>query len=76
MKIPEAFRDLARAAREADWTIHLTGGGHLAWCPPSGPVVFTPSTPSEWRGIRNARARLTRAGLRTGGKMKPGRGTP
>jgi hypothetical protein len=62
-KVPEPYRELARRARGAGWRITHTGSGHLAWRPPSGRVVFTPSTPSSPRGIAEVKAKLRRAGL-------------
>jgi hypothetical protein len=62
-KIPDAFRAAARRADAAGWTITYRGSGHLAWKPPSGRMVFTPATPSDPRGMRNALAKLRRAGL-------------
>ena len=66
MKLPEPYRKLARAARDAGWTVTLTPGGHLCWRPPEGPAVITASTPSDRRGVRNGRARLRAAGLAAG----------
>lgn len=64
-KIPEPLRAMAAAAREQRWTLTLTGGGHIKWKPPSGPPVFTPSTPGGGnRSISNCLAMLRRAGLR------------
>ena len=63
LRVPESYRKLARAARRAGWTITVTRGGHLAWKPPSGRVIYTPSTPSDRRGARNNMAELRRAGL-------------
>ena len=63
LRVPESYRKLARAARRAGWTITPTGGGHLAWKPPSGRVIYTPSTPSDRHGTRNTAALLRRAGL-------------
>lgn len=63
LKLPESYRKLARAARRSGWQITRTGGGHLAWKPPSGRVIYTPATPSCSRSVRNNRAELRRAGL-------------
>jgi len=62
-KLPECYRELARAARAAGWTITRRRGGHLAWRSPSGAVVFTPASPSDRRSVRNNAAELRRAGL-------------
>ena len=63
-KIPEPLRAMAAAARKQRWTLTRTGGGHIRWKPPSGPPVFTPSTPGGGnRSIGNTLAKLRRAGL-------------
>ena len=63
-KIPEPLRAAARLARRLGWSVTYTGGGHLRWKPPSGPPVFTPSTPGAGnRSISNCLADLRRAGL-------------
>jgi hypothetical protein len=64
LKIPDGLRAMADLARRLEWTITRCGSGHLAWRSPDGTVVFTASTPSDLRGVRNARAKLRRAGLR------------
>ena len=63
VKVPEAYRTLARAAREARWKITRHGSGHLRWQSPAGVVVTTAATPSDHRAVLNDRARLRRAGL-------------
>ena len=63
MKIPKEYRPLAKAAREQDWTIGPTKGGHLVWISPSGGKVFTPATPSDWRSLPNVIRKLKHKGL-------------
>lgn len=64
MKLPESYRDIARTARKAGWTItRRRRSGHLRWESPSGAVVFSPSTPSSSRSAENVLAELRRAGL-------------
>lgn len=63
LRVPESYRKLARAARRAGWEISRTRGGHLAWKPPSGMVIYTAATPSGSRSVRNDTAELRRAGL-------------
>lgn len=62
LRIPEPYRDLARAARKAGWVIEPSGKGHLRWTAPDGSWVITAATPSSW-GARDDRAKLRRAGL-------------
>lgn len=42
------------------WRIELTKGDHVVFIGP-GTKVFVPQTPSEYRGMKNARAQLRRA---------------
>jgi predicted RNA binding protein YcfA (HicA-like mRNA interferase family) len=60
---PGTIRDIIKAAQRQGWTVTMTGGNHYRFKSPAGPVVFTASTPSDWRAIRNIVARLRRAGL-------------
>ena len=53
-----------RAIRAQGWAIETTGGGHLKLIPRSGGPVFTGSTPSDCRAIKNLRALLRRRGAR------------
>lgn len=62
LRIPEPYRDLARAARKAGWAIEVSGKGHLRWTAPDGTVVITAATPSPG-GARDDRVKLRRAGL-------------
>ena len=63
-RVPEPLRTLARTARRSGWVIAHTGSGHLRWTSPEGAAVITASTPGGGnRSVRNARARLRRAGL-------------
>lgn len=55
-------RQLIRLAKKQGWSAELTKGGHVRLTPPNGDYIVMPS-PSDWRGIRNAKARLRRAGL-------------
>lgn len=50
-------------ARDQGWDVALTKNNHWRFKSPKGPVVFTSSTASDWRAIRNHVARLRRAGL-------------
>lgn len=64
MKIPESYRDWAKAARKQGWKIARTRHNHLAWTPPGGRTVFTPGTPSSCAGgSLRVKAKLRRAGL-------------
>jgi hypothetical protein len=52
---------LAKLTR-AGWEARVTGSGHWRLRAPSGALIFTASTPSDYRGLANLRARLRRAG--------------
>ena len=58
-------KQLLEKAEAAGWTTKRTGGGHYCLRPPSPRTgqVFIPSTPSDGRSLRNARAMLKRWGL-------------
>lgn len=60
----KSLRDWARLAQSLGWKITETGSGHMRWCAPDGTLVFTSSTPGDYRSLMNDRARLRRAGLR------------
>lgn len=64
MTIPRLWRDLARHATAAGWTIRRTRRGHLVWIGPDGLRLVTGSTPGDRRATRNHRAALRRAGLK------------
>lgn len=55
------LRQLLRRVDRLGWTIQQ-GGSHLKVIGPNGAFVTVPSTPSDWRAIRNCRAQLRRAG--------------
>jgi hypothetical protein len=56
------LRQLMRSAVRQGWKVQRTGGGHLAWCSPAGAVVFSASTPSDWRALQNHKAHLRKHG--------------
>jgi predicted RNA binding protein YcfA (HicA-like mRNA interferase family) len=55
--------ELVRRARAHGWVVQKTRGGHLRWKSPDGKVVFSGSTPSDVRAVRNIRSSLRRMGL-------------
>lgn len=57
------LKDIIARVKRAGWAVLYTGGGHLKLCPPQGGAIFTGSTPSDPRALRNLRAHLKRAGL-------------
>jgi hypothetical protein len=61
------YRALARLAQAHGWTVRPTRGGHLLWTSPAGDRVVSAGTSASWRGLRNHRARLRRAGLDVAG---------
>ncbi len=58
------LQQLVAAARKAGWSVRKRRGGHLVWQRPDGDgLIFSASTPSDWRSLANVRASLRRAGL-------------
>lgn len=57
------YGPLVEAAIAAGWTLERTGSNHLKLKAPDGKIVFLPSSPSDWRGAKNARSLLRRYGL-------------
>jgi hypothetical protein len=55
------LKALVRLYAEWGWTIEKTNGGHLRFKGPKGELVFSGSTPSDWRSLANLRASLKRA---------------
>jgi len=52
-------------AQHPRWRLSPTGSGHLKLTDPTGAIVFTGATPSNWHSLKNLRAilrRLERAG--------------
>lgn len=64
MKIPKEYRPLAAKAKEQNWTISPTRGGHLVWLSPKGDKVYSPSTPSDFRSLPNVIRKLKHKGLK------------
>jgi hypothetical protein len=55
-----AVAELIRWAQELGFTASFTRKGHVCFRKPGTPLYFTPGTPSDWRGLQNARAGLIR----------------
>lgn len=56
------MQQLIRQAEDLGVRVEKTGGNHLVFYTPSGPV-YTASTPSDRRSVLNARSRLRRSGV-------------
>lgn len=55
-------RELEQMMRQLGFSLlRRTGSGHLCWQHPCGVRYTTPSTPSDCRGLRNARSEIRRA---------------
>lgn len=63
MKLRGDWKDLAEAAIRAGCVLTQTGSNHIKWQTPQGRAVFSAGTPSDWRAIRNTRAKLRREGV-------------
>lgn len=59
------YRDLAKLALQQGWAIEKMHSGHLRWTSQTGVSVTTASTPSDYRSVRNDKAKLQQAGLIT-----------
>jgi hypothetical protein len=58
------YRQVLLDAARRGWTVTPTRGGHVKLTFRSGAIVFTGSTPSDWRAGRNLDRQLRR--LETG----------
>lgn len=57
----KVIRELVDEAKTIGWTfVGMTGAGHLRMMHPNGSQMTLPNTPSEYRGLKNARAQLER----------------
>lgn len=56
------MKDIVKTLRSQGWTVTLTRSNHYRCQSPSGASTWTPSTPSDHRGIKNLRADLRRLG--------------
>lgn len=64
MSLKTDLRQTMERAEKFGFTITPTRNSHYKWYPPNGgPVIFSPSTPSDYRGLKNLEAQLRRAGL-------------
>lgn len=63
MTTRKEFAELRRIAEAAGWTVTMTSGGHLRWAAPSGAIVFSSSSPSDWRAVHKHRSELRKKGL-------------
>ena len=57
------LNDLVKRAVKQGWTVTLRNNGHLAWKSPRGGVVFTASSPSDFRVIKNVIRELKKFGF-------------
>lgn len=57
------YRPLVKAARAAGWVLEMTRNNHWRLRSPDGEAIFFPLSPSDWRGWKNTRSRLRRAGV-------------
>ncbi len=62
MVSPEV-RPLVRAAIAQGWELDDSGKRHPKLRGPDGHVITVPGSLSDWRGVKNLRAQLRRAGV-------------
>jgi hypothetical protein len=60
------LHQLLAQARNRGWTIDHTRNGHWRLRGQNGDLLFTGSSPSDWRSIRNLRSDIMRAERRRG----------
>lgn len=59
----QRIKELTRMAERAGWRVVMTKRHHLKWYPPRGDMYVSPTTPSDYRSIKNIEAELKRRGL-------------
>lgn len=64
MSTKKDFEELKKSAVKQGWRIESTKNGHLKWMSPTGELVISESTGSDYRGIKNHLSRLRRAGYK------------
>ncbi len=64
MSVSKDVKPLIRQALSEGWRVERTNGGHIKWIHPSGGFLFSSSTPSDRRAIRNLERDLRRLGLK------------
>lgn len=60
------LRQLVSTAENQGWVVEMTSKGHWKFIPPKKdqPILFTSSTPSDFRAWMNFRKELQRHGLK------------
>lgn len=61
MRIPKDFKPMVNELKKEGWTVEVTKGMHHKIRPPSGRgFVIIPSSPSDWRGVKNFKSLVRR----------------
>ena len=60
-----AHAEVLKEMRDEGWTIEPTRGDHFRWLHPSGAILISSATPSDWRAWANHLSRMRRARTRT-----------
>jgi len=63
MAVSKELNVLIKQARQQEWSVELTNGGHWKWVSPLGDIVFTSQTPSDPRAIANIKRDLRTRGF-------------
>lgn len=60
------LRKLAETAEQQGWVVKMTNSCHYKFIPPrkTEPILFTSSTPSDFKAWKNFRKQLQRHGLK------------
>lgn len=63
MAINKDMQLLMKEAKDQGWFVELTRGGHYKWQSPSGNLVFSSQTPSDYRAVQNLKRDLRMYGF-------------
>lgn len=61
--LAKEVKKLVGVARKQGWTVEMGKSCHWRFVPPTGRIVFTGSTPSDQRALKNLRRDLRHQGL-------------
>jgi hypothetical protein len=64
MSLRKDMNVLVSKARAVGWTVQMTRNSHLEWKSPDGQhLLYSGSSPSDWRGLKNLESQLQSRGV-------------